>query len=234
MIALFAAVPQETKLIRDALADTCEETVHGLTFYRGQISNTDICLTHSGVGKAAAAAAATTLLLTYQPEVLWLLGCGGAYPGSGLQVGDLVLASSETFGDEGVAAPGGFQDLDTMGLAMRDDNSRLSNIWPVDARLRDWAEQVSNLRSGPFVTVSSCTGTTDKALEIEQRTGGVCENMEGAGVALACQQLSIPMLELRGISNIVEDRDTSRWDLPTGMRKAQEATMKLVEAWSAK
>jgi len=55
--------------------------------------------------------------------------------------------------------------------------------------------------------------------------------MEGAAVALACQQLAVPLLELRGISNLVEDRDTRRWDLPLGMAAAQGAVLALFKAW---
>jgi futalosine hydrolase len=233
MISLLAAVPQETTLIRAALAEASEETLNGLTFYRGQISGVDVCLTHSGIGKAAAAAATTTLLLNYSPEELWLFGCGGAYLNSGLQIGDLALASSEIFGDEGVVSREGFQDLSTMDLTMR-DNTGFSNTWPVDTQLCEWAKQILETSCGPFVTVSTCTGTTEQSLEIEQRTKGLCENMEGAAAALACHQLSVPMLELRGISNMVEDRDTSRWDLPGGMNAAQNAILTLLEKWSQK
>ena len=55
--------------------------------------------------------------------------------------------------------------------------------------------------------------------------------MEGAAVALACQQLSTPLLEVHGISNLVEDRDTSRWDLPAGMAAAQRAILELLKSW---
>ena len=55
--------------------------------------------------------------------------------------------------------------------------------------------------------------------------------MEGAAVALACQQMSAPLLEIRGISNLVEDRDTSRWELATGMAAAQNAILDLLQAW---
>ena len=56
--------------------------------------------------------------------------------------------------------------------------------------------------------------------------------MEGAAVALACRQLSVPLLEIRGISNLVEDRDTSLWNLPLGMTTAQNAILTLLQAWS--
>lgn len=241
MIALLAAVPEETNLIRQSLHDFQHHSVHGITLMTGNLAGQEICLAHSGIGKAAAAATAVTLLSNYRPEALWLFGCGGAYPGSGLAVGDLALASTEIFGDEGVATGQGFRDLAGMKLPMRKTSGQFFNTWPIDQRLHDWAQPLlsqhaektnARLCSGPFVTVSTCTGTSAKAIETESRTGGICENMEGAAVALASQQLSVPLLEIRGISNLVEDRDVSRWDLPAGMASAQNAIMALLLAHS--
>ena len=240
MIALLAAVSEETRLIRQSLQDFQQQPVNGITLMTGRIAGHEVCLAHSGIGKAAAAATAITLLCNLQAEGLLLFGCGGAFPGSGLAVGDLALAKVEIFGDEGVATGKGFHDLAEMELPMRKTAGHLFNIWPIDQHLFDWAWPLlsehagrthTNIASGPFVTVSTCTGTTAKAREIENRTGGLCENMEGAAVALACQQLSVPLLEVRGISNLVEDRDTSRWDLSGGMAAAQNAIMALLKAW---
>ena len=94
------------------------------------------------------------------------------------------------------------------------------------------AARKRRLSCGPFVTVSTCTGLSSHARQLATRTSGICENMEGAAVALACQQLDVPMLELRGISNIVEDRDPNRWDLAAGMKTAQEAILCLLQEWS--
>jgi futalosine hydrolase len=240
MIALLAAVPEETHLIRQSLQDSQQRQVDGITLMTGTFAGQELCLAHSGIGKAAAAATAITLLRNYRPEALWLFGCGGAYPGSGLRLGDLALASGEIFGDEGVATSKGFFDLAKMKLPMRETAGPFFNLWPIDQRLHDWAQPLlakhaektdTKLCSGPFVTVSTCTGALVKAIEIEKRTGGICENMEGAAVALACQQLAVPLLEVRGISNLVEDRDTSRWDLPSGMHAAQNAIATLFKSW---
>jgi futalosine hydrolase len=243
MIALLAAVPEETNLIRAALHDFAQESVNGVTLTSGTISGRKITLAHSGIGKAAAAATAVSLLSSCRPEALLLFGCGGAYLGAELTLGDLALASGEIFGDEGVATPEGFRDLAETRLPMRRTPEQFYNNWPVDNELHDWAQPLLQahatdnkikLRSGPFVTVSTCTGSTVVATEIKQRTKGLCENMEGAAVSLACQQLSIPLLEVRGISNLVEDRDTSRWDLPAGMAAAQRAILELLKSWPDK
>ena len=240
MIALLAAVAEETALIRETLKDAVTQTVDGMLLLTGRIHGQNVCLAHGGVGKAAAAAATMTLLHSCQPEALLLFGCGGAYPNSGLNIGDLALAETEIFGDEGVATSHGFEDLADMGLPMRKGDAIFFNNWPTDSRLQEHAQAVlrnppgknrRKLAKGAFVTVSTCTGTTARAIEIEARTGGICENMEGAAVALACQQLCVPLLEIRGISNRVEDRDTSRWELANAMAAAQEAVMILLEQW---
>jgi len=240
MIALLAAVPEETVLITEILEDPGRESVNGLAMLTGRVYGQDVCLTHGGIGKAAAAAATITLLHYCRPEALLLFGCGGAYPHSGLEIGDLALADTEIFGDEGVATPDGFADLAAMKLPMRQGDEPLFNTWPTDRQLQELAQpallelagtQGIKLAAGAFVTVSTCTGTAARAIQIEQRTGGICENMEGAAVALACRQLAVPLLEIRGISNLVEDRDTGRWDLAAGMTVAQQAAISLLKKW---
>lgn len=241
MIALLAAVPEETALIRAAIEEGEQASVHGLTYLTGRISGIKVTLTHSGIGKAAAAATAVSLLNSCQPEALFLFGCGGAYPEAGLSIGDLAIASAEIFGDEGVKTPDGFLDLAEIRLPMRRTPEIFYNAWPVSKALHAWASPLLQshaagheikLQSGPFVTVSACTGSTAVATDLAHKTGGLCENMEGAAVALACRQLSTPLLEIRGISNLVEDRDTRRWDLPTGMAAAQTAILELLTRWA--
>ena len=55
------------------------------------------------------------------------------------------------------------------------------------------------------------------------------ENMEGAAVAHVAHLHRIPVGEVRGISNIVTDRDTRTWRLKDAADAAQEALL----AWIA-
>jgi len=241
MLALLAAIPEETRLLRQTLRGLESTALGNLKVWHGLWYETPICLAHSGLGKAAAAASAMALISNFQPTALWQFGCGGACPGSDLQIGDIALADVEIFGDDGVQTSLGFQDLEDMGLPMRNDvRGIVYNQWPVDQSLLSWSRPLladyskqtgRGFAVGPFVTVSSCTGTMERGLELSKRTGGICENMEGAAASLACRQTDIPFLELRGISNLVEDRNLARWDLPKGMRSAQEAILELLSHW---
>ena len=81
-----------------------------------------------------------------------------------------------------------------------------------------------------FVTVSTCTGSDAAARDLEARTEGAVENMEGAAVAHVARLHGVRVGEVRGISNIVTNRDTSAWRLREAALAAQEALV----AWIAR
>ena len=169
-----------------------------------------------------AAHAVTVAILQDNPAAIIVCGVGGAYPSSGLRVGDVVCADIECYGDLGAASPAGFLDMKALGF-------------PVD-RLADGSTTICRCSCSPparrvkFVTVSTCTGTDATARDIEARTGGAVENMEGAAVAHVAHLHRIPVGEVRGISNIVTDRNTSSWRLNDAAAAAQEALL----AWIAR
>ena len=66
---------------------------------------------------------------------------------------------------------------------------------------------------GPVLTLSTATGTEDRAAHLMSEHGAVAEAMEGAGVAHVAVLHRIPVSEVRVISNQVGDRDHSTWDL---------------------
>ena len=76
-----------------------------------------------------------------------------------------------------------------------------------------------------FVTVTCCTGTESGRRPSKRRTRGSVESMEGAAVAHVAHLHGVPVGEVRGISNIVTDRDTSSWRLKEAAVAAQEAVL---------
>ena len=50
-------------------------------------------------------------------------------------------------------------------------------------------------------------------------------------MAQMCARFGVPFFEVRGISNLVEDRDLSRWDLPMAATAAQQAVRALLAGW---
>lgn len=234
MIGLISAVPEEGRLITDSLEP--EPLLAGRAFRRGRISGHEVVYVVSGMGKANAANAATLLIERFRPDLIILFGVGGAYPSSGLRPGDIAIAEKEIYGDEGVLTSKGFRDTRFIGIpVLRTGRKKYFNEFPMDRKLSRFITKMLKVEgrtvvaSGPFVTVSACTGTGKRAAELEDRHRAVCEDMEGAAVAQICALYSIPMAEVRGISNIVEKRDRSKWDVSLAARNCEEAVLRILK-----
>ena len=76
---------------------------------------------------------------------------------------------------------------------------------------------------GTFVTVSAVSGTRARGENLRQQWQGLCENMEGASVARVAEAFDLPFLEVRAISNMVEDRNPQDWRLEEACAVAADA-----------
>lgn len=209
--------------------------------YTGRSACSDIVFLASGVGKTNAAHAAAFMLERYFPALIINFGVGGAYPASGLKIGDIAVAEQEIYGDEGVILREGFSDMTMTGIPVfKKGNKKYFNEFPLDRDsvkkavyaskiVTHRASRITGLRSGTFVTVSACSGTLKRALELEKRYQAICENMEGAAIAHICAMHGIPMIEIRGISNIVEDRDRKKWDIKLASENCQHAVLEILK-----
>jgi len=239
MIALLCSVQAEAESLLAKTAVTKTTPFGAKTVIAGRLADRDILLCVGGMGKVNAAHAATLLLTHFSPEALLIFGVGGAYPSSGAAVGDIALAKEEVAGDEGVLTLDGFKDTEYIGIPLfKTATSTIYTTYPAPENLLQRSRKTlaairhdGAVHVGPFVTLSTCTGTTMRAQELEDRYHGLCENMEGAAAAQVALCHDMPWLEVRGISNIVEDRDLKKWNIPKAAESAQKAVMHILEGW---
>lgn len=234
-ILIITAVPQEMALLEHALANSVRQTTSAFEYAEGTIGTLHVTLCAGGVGKINAAAAAATLIERQRPRLVINTGCAGAYPGSGLSVGNLAVASNEILGDEGVQTAGGWKDLRFMELAsfVRGKRSYHNEI-PLSKHAAEKAMQLADyygvfLMRGRFVTVSTCSGTRQRGESLSLHFNAIAESMEGAAVAQICARSGVDCLEIRGISNMVVDRDMNAWDIPRAAESAQRFVLKYLE-----
>ncbi len=234
-IALLCSVPAEADLLRQNIA-RMEATSCGMKpIFAGNLAGQEIALCIGGMGKANAAHAATLLITRFSPEVLFIFGVGGAYPSSGARVGDIAVAKAEIAGDEGVLTPCGYQDAESIGIPLlKTATSVIYSTYPASEHVLVRVKKTlgETVYEGSFVTLSTCTGTSVRAAELEARHHGLCENMEGAAAAHVAICQGVPWIEVRGISNIVEDRDLKKWNIPKAAEAAQRSVMRILQRWN--
>ena len=182
-----------------------------------------------GVGRTNAAAATTEAIIRRGPfDAAVSAGVAGSLPGSGLEIGSAVVASSCVYAEEGMIGPHGFADVAAMGLRLGPFEG---NAVPVDKVLLERLKGAFVI--GPVATVATCSGTDAAAEEIARRTGALAEAMEGAAVVHAARRLRTPAIELRCISNTTGDRERQRWDLGQGLEGLGTAVARAVSLMQA-
>lgn len=233
-VALVCSVLQECHALAGEL-EPC--VVGGKPAWTGSLEDVPVRLLQSGMGKVNAAQALTALL--ERETVAGVLGFGvaGAYPGSGLHTAELALGSAAIYADEGVEAPGGWMGTEAIGIPLVERAGvRWFNEFPADPRLLEGVRAALqgegiHVRVGPFLTVSACSGTAARGQALASRWGALCEGMEGAALAQVAALYGVPFLELRAVSNAVEDRDLSRWRLVEAADAAQRAVRAALRGW---
>ncbi|MDI6791112.1 MAG: futalosine hydrolase [Thermodesulfobacteriota bacterium] len=171
----------------------------------------------TGVGPVESAISLTKFLEREQADGVILFGVGGAYTEKEVDVLDICLAEEERFGDSGIAMDDDIHYFsDEMLTGKQDFDLRNSLSDQVESKLMALGMP---FKKGPFVTVHACSGTLKRGNVLRDKFNAICENMEGAAMARVCELYGVPLLELRCISNMVEDRDTSGWKIKEAVAK---------------
>jgi len=204
-VLVVTAVPQERQAIAARLGGTRTDRSGRYPRWLAEVGAGEVAVTSCGVGAAAAAAGTAIMLSQTAYDLVVCAGIGGAF-GTRAGVGDVVVANRIVHADLGAESPSGFLGLQELGFG--ETEHELPPDLVAVAALRTGAVV------GPVLTVSTVTGTPGRAALLAGRHAAVAEAMEGAGVYAACRPNEVPMLEIRGISNLVGRRDLSKWDIP--------------------
>jgi futalosine hydrolase len=235
MLALLSSMPFESDLILASLNNARKYRIAGKNAFKGKLSGIDAVLFNTGIGKVNAAHAATCIIENFRVKKMITIGVGGAYPESGLNIGDIAIASREICGDDGVFTSKGLKGMKVIGIPLVESGGKkFFNEFPVPTPplisplLRGGKGGPFKIKSGNFVTLSAASGTHKRAKELEKRFDGVCENMEGAAIVQVCTIYKIPLIEIRGISNIAGVRDKRKWNLRLASENCQKAVLEFI------
>ena len=160
------------------------------------------------------------------PELVLNIGVAGAYvrpEGPGLL--DLCLATQEHLGDLGKCEAGRLLPL----------SCKTNSSFSLSVRARGWLgerleQNKESVFSGPFLTVHCVSGDRSRAdMLLARFPEALCENMEGAGLALACSNYNVRFAELRCISNIIDDPERQQWRLKEAVQRCGKAAASLFQ-----
>jgi futalosine hydrolase len=221
---LITATGLEAVIVREALP------WQPLPFPLGELFSLpayDLYLAHLGVAKVNTAAGLALALHTLEPDRVIQFGIGGTFEPSGLELGDVAVATQEVHMDTGVGSGESWQDMQELGFPLVGEHF---NTLPTDAELTARMASLTQSRPCPFGTSETVTGNTSQAEILYRRFGVLLESMEGAAAAQVCLAFGVPFAELRGVSNTVGERDKTRWDIRGAVGGANRAVLAYLRA----
>ncbi len=175
----------------------------------------------TGPGVFNAVHALTVYLEKTTPAMILQTGIAGVFRQTGLDIGDVAIATQEHYIHTGTRTdslendPLPFDLIDTNPLSRK-------GIYPFEQDRVDRTHEILfwicsankiNIVKGPFITVSSITSSVKQADGLYSAFSPVMEAMEGAASAHIAALYGIPMIEVRAASNFVGERDKSKWDI---------------------
>lgn len=158
-----------------------------------------------GVGPVEAAARTAAAIATRRPAAILHVGIAGARRAAGIVPPALVIGIEAQYGDSGVGP-----------------EWAPSVVMP-SQRLLDAARRVLPLARLAAIGTSARVGGTSTPVE----------GMEGFAVLRAAQLAGVPALEVRAISNLVEEDDRAKWMFAEAFAAIVAATPRLVEEIAA-
>lgn len=154
----------------------------------------------------------TTFALTRHAQDYDLVvnsGIAGAYKPN-LSIGTVVCINQDSFGDYGIDDHGVFKSLSEMRLSATDlpnQEEILNNPW-INF---DFPKYKVPLVKG--LTLSTASGSLETIEKIKKRWDADIETMESAAVFYVCKLLGVRFISYRAVSNFVEPRDKSKWNI---------------------
>ena len=158
-----------------------------------KISDLPILIT--GVGMINTAINLTKELNNNDYDLVINMGVAGCFSDA-IKIGDVVEVVEDCFSEMGF-----------------EDGESFSEFSDFDIKTRYKVEGRTSLRKVKGITVNTVHGIESSIQNIVERLHPDIESMEGATVFKVCEEMKIPCIQIRSISNKVEKRNKENWNL---------------------
>ncbi len=218
ILIVSASVPEVSFLLNDiSSAKVGELFTISFTDY-----TLDILIT--GVGMTMTAFYLGSCLQKKKYDLALNIGLAGAFD-KNLQLGDVVNVTVDSFADLGAEDDMTFHSVFDLKLADTGEFPFEDGKLMADYLYRELLWYVKTVEG---VTVNTVHGNDASIALFRKRCSANIETMEGAAFMYACLFHKTACIQLRSISNYVEKRDRSKWDIPLAMQALKQTVEKFL------
>jgi len=181
----------------------------------------------TGIGSAAAVYSLTRQVLDEKPDLIIQAGMAGSFKQASM--GNVYAVEKDRFADMGVEENGTWRDIFDMNLADPNEgpffNGWLNNLYPFVRKL--------NLPLATSITINEITTNPSRIDLFKSKYEADLESMEGAALHFVGIGERVPFVQLRAVSNIVGERDKSKWQMMDAIKNLNNELIKLLHFFAA-
>jgi futalosine hydrolase len=222
-ILIVAATPMEVKLLIEEFSFV-EEKNDFLRHYKFAGSEIDLLIT--GIGTTFTTFRLTQTLAENNYNLVLNMGIAGSLTRE-LHIGEIVNVVSEEFADLGIEKPDEFLTLFEAGFMDANEYPFENGTLKATAGI-----EFAGLKKVRGITTNMSHGRKQSIAEIHQKFSAHVESMEGAAVFYVCNSMGVWCNQIRAISNFVEPRDSSKWNIPLALENLKEAIIEVLKKLS--
>lgn len=154
-----------------------------------------------------------------QYELILNVGVCGAFNKT-LNLGDLVNITTDVLSELGAEDGNDFLTYDQLNLAGEYIFKDSSNQHHYNA--------INTLKQVKGITVNTIHGNENSIAKAEKLFKADVESMEGAAFFSSCDDFNGDYFQIRAISNYVEKRDKSKWQMPLAITNLNDFVIKFI------
>ncbi|MFP7493551.1 5'-methylthioadenosine/S-adenosylhomocysteine nucleosidase [Terribacillus saccharophilus] len=228
-IGIIGAMDEEVALLKETMENKKEVTVAGYEIIEGSLSDKQVVLLKSGIGKVNAALAASMMMERYAPTAIINTGSAGGFAAS-LEVGDIVISDAVVHHDVDVTAFNyAYGQVPQMPPAFQADGQLVQLAKSVIDEFPDTNAEIGLIATGD----SFMSDPARVAFVREKFPSMLAAEMEAAAVAQVAYHYGTPFVIVRALSDIAGKESSVSFDafLDQAARNAATLIMKMVERY---
>ena len=180
----------------------------------------------TGVGMVSTAYHLGKLFATSSFDLALNAGIAGSYDPS-IPIGEVVNVVQDTFAEMGAEKKDEFIPLSELKIGGKATAITFFSGKFLPDNIVDNPD-FHGLRKVRGITANTIHGNEPSITKSKAGIKPSTETMEGAAFFHACHEAGIPCLQLRSISNYVEERDPSRWNIPLAVSRLNQTLISLI------
>jgi len=187
-----------------------------------KLDDVEFDLLCTGVGMVATAFHMGRVLAANSYDKVINVGIAGSFE-KNIPLGTVVEIVEDEFPEMGADDGEHFLSLLDLELIEADDFPYQSGVLTNEQNI--WSLSYPKVKS---ITVNTAHGCEERIAKTEERFRPQVESMEGAAFFYACKTAKIPCLQIRSISNYVERRNKSTWNIPLAIQNLNTEILKFI------